>query len=58
MLLLTKPGLKAQGKPVVTIEEKTQVEVDPFIADAIWLRNFCQSLTKRGHVNQVFPEGG
>ena len=58
ILLLSNPGLKAQGKPTITVGQKTYVEVDPFIADAFWLRNFGQSLTKREHVNPPFPKDG
>ena len=56
ILLLTNPGLKSQGRPTITIDQTTQVDVDPFVADAFWLRNFGQSLTKRDHVNPEFPE--
>ena len=58
ILLLSNPGLKAQGRPIITVDQKTYVEVDPLIADAFWLRNFGQSLTKREHVNPPFPKDG
>ena len=58
VLLLSNPGFKSQGRPIITVEQKTYVEVDPSMADAFWLRNFGQSLTKREHVNPPFPKDG
>ena len=58
MLLLVNPGLRGEWKPVITVGQKTWVEVDPRIADASWLRGFGQSLTKREHVNPDFPKDG
>ena len=58
ILLLSNPGLKGQGRPTITVEQNTYVDVDPFMADAFWLRSFGQSLTKREHVNPAFPENG
>lgn len=56
ILLLTKPGFKDDRRPTITLERKTHVDVDPCMADAEWLRNFAQRLTRREHVNPPFPE--
>ncbi|KAL8794224.1 MAG: hypothetical protein Q9195_003178 [Heterodermia aff. obscurata] len=56
ILLLQNPGLRGQWKPIITVEPKTCVEVDPPITDATWLRGYGQSLVKREHVNPGFPE--
>lgn len=56
ILLLTNPGFKDNRRPTIILESKTHVDVDPCMADAEWLRNFAQRLTKREHVNPPFPE--
>lgn len=58
ILLLTNPGFKDDRRATISLTSTTHVDVDPCMADAIWLREFAQRLTKREHVNQPFPENG
>ena len=58
VLLLVNPGLRGEGRPVISVWQKTCVEVDPFFRDAFWLRSFGKNLTKREHVNPDFPKDG
>jgi len=58
LLLITNAAFRSEGKLTVTITATTQVEVDPEMRDAEWLRGFAQRLTKREHVNQPFPDDG
>lgn len=57
-LLLSSPGLKSGNKPTIQITPRTQVDVDPLMADVDWLRKYAQRLMRREHVNQPFLEGG
>ena len=58
ILLITRPGLYGDGRPLLSLTSDTCVDVDPCMTDAYWLRGHAQGLTKREHVNQPFPEGG
>lgn len=58
ILLMSSPGLKTEGRPTLTIDTKTHVDIDPCMTDAFWLRKFAQNLTKREHVNPPFPKEG
>ena len=58
LLLIKNSAFRNEGKPRVVITTTTQVEVDPEMRDAEWLRGFAQRLTKTEHVNQAFPEDG
>lgn len=58
ILLITRPGLYSDGKPLLSLNIDTYVDVDPLMTDAYWLRGHAQRLTKREHVNQPFPKGG
>ncbi len=58
ILLITRPGLNGDGRPILSLTDETYVDVDPCMIDAYWLRGHAQGLTKREHVNQPFPEGG
>lgn len=58
VLLITRPGLYGDGRPLLSLTNNTHVDVDPCMTDAYWLRGHAQRLTKREHVNQPFPEGG
>ena len=58
ILLITRPGLNGDGRPILSLTDNTYVDVDPCMIDAYWLRGHAQGLTKREHVNQPFPEGG
>ena len=58
ILLITRPGLYGEGRPILSLTNDTYVDVDPSMTDATWLRGHAQRLTKREHVNQPFPEGG
>ncbi|KAF6232815.1 hypothetical protein HO173_009029 [Letharia columbiana] len=57
VLLITRPGLYGDGRPLLSLTNNTHVDVDPCMTDAYWLRGHAQRLTKREHVNQPFPEG-
>lgn len=58
ILLITRPGLYGEGRPVLSLTNNTHVDVDPILNDAFWLRGHAESSTKREHVNPPFPEGG
>ena len=58
ILLITRPGLYGEGRPLLSLTNDTFVDVDPCMTDANWLRGHAQRLTKREHVNQPFPAGG
>ena len=58
IFLITRPGLYGDGRPLLSLNSDTYVDVDPLMTDAYWLRGHAQRLTKREHVNQPFPEGG
>ena len=58
ILLITRPGLYSDGRPLLSLTNDTYVDIDPCMTDAYWLRGHAQRLTKREHVNQPFPEGG
>lgn len=58
ILLLTNPGVKDDRRAMISLTTRTHVDVDPCMADAVWLREFAQRLTMREHVNQPFPENG
>ena len=58
ILLVTRPGLYGDGRPLLSLTNDTYVDVDPCMTDANWLRGHAQRLTKREHVNQPFPAGG
>ncbi|KAL9045884.1 MAG: hypothetical protein Q9214_001151 [Letrouitia sp. 1 TL-2023] len=57
-LLISSPGLKSGNKPAIQITPRTQVDIDPLMADVDWLRKYAQRLTRKEHVNQPFSEGG
>lgn len=57
ILLITRPGLYSEGKPLLSLNTDTYVDVDPLMTDAYWLRGHAQRLTKREHVNPPFPKG-
>ncbi|MCJ1398080.1 hypothetical protein MMC11_001277 [Xylographa trunciseda] len=56
ILLITSAAFRDGGRPGISMTSSTQVEVDPSIRDAQWLRAFAQRMTKKEHVNQPFPE--
>ncbi|MCJ1381859.1 hypothetical protein MMC17_004971 [Xylographa soralifera] len=56
ILLITSAAFRDGGRPGISMTSSTQVEVDPDMRDAEWLRAFAQRLTKKEHVNQPFPE--
>lgn len=58
ILLLSSPSFKGDGRPTLTIDTKTLVDIDPIMTDALWMRKFAQNITKREHVNPPFPDGG
>ena len=58
ILLITNAGYRGEGRPTITISHTTQVEVDPEMHDATWLRSLAQRLTKRDYINQSFPVDG
>ena len=58
VLFLTNAGLRQGRRNTILIEGKTHVDVDPCMADASWLRDYVQRLSKQEHVNLPFPENG
>ena len=58
ILLLTNAGLREGRRNTILIAGKTHVDVDPSAADATWLRDYVQRLTKPEHANLPFPENG
>lgn len=58
ILVLTNAGLREGRRNTILIEGMTHVDVDPSAADATWLRDYVQRLTKPEHVNLPFPENG
>ena len=58
ILLITSAAFRAGGRPGISMTSATQVEVDPEMRDAEWLRVFAQRMTKKEHVNQPFPNDG
>ncbi|KAL8971056.1 MAG: hypothetical protein Q9183_001232, partial [Haloplaca sp. 2 TL-2023] len=57
ILLLSSPGLRADKGPTLSINFATQVDVNPHIKDAEWLRSYAQRVTMREAVNVPFPQG-
>ena len=55
---MTNPSFKGDRRPTLSLNQATQVDVDPCMDDAYWLRGYAQRLTKRDHVNEPFPDGG
>ncbi|KAL8872773.1 MAG: hypothetical protein Q9174_001649 [Haloplaca sp. 1 TL-2023] len=58
ILLLSSPGFRVDRESTLSISSATQVDVDPRIEDAEWLRRYAQRVTMREAVNVPFPEGG
>ena len=58
ILLITSAAFRDGGRPGISMTSTTQVEVDPDMRDAEWLRAFAKRMTKKEHVNQPFPEDG
>ncbi|MCJ1286437.1 hypothetical protein MMC26_005782 [Xylographa opegraphella] len=56
VLLITSAVFRDGGRPGISMSSTTQVEVDPQMRDAEWLRAFAQRLIKKDHVNHPFPE--
>jgi hypothetical protein len=58
ILLLKNAAYKTVGKPTISITASTQVNVDPVMRDAEWLRSFASTMTIRDHVNVDIPKDG
>lgn len=58
ILLISNPGLRGGKRPTLCINFETQVDVDPCMHDANWLRSFARRSTMKDVVNVPFPEGG
>ena len=58
VLLLSNAAFRNERKPTISLSQDTQVDVDPHMEDAYWLRGYAQRMTKREHVNQPFPIDG
>ena len=57
VLLITYPNLSTRtGRPSLSLNANTHVDIDPDSPDAKWLRNFTQKQTRREHVNPAFPD--
>ena len=55
---MTNPSFRGDRRPKLSLNQGTQVDIDPCMDDAYWLREHAQRLTKRDHVNEPFPDGG
>ncbi|KAL9606503.1 MAG: hypothetical protein Q9179_000330 [Wetmoreana sp. 5 TL-2023] len=58
ILLLSSPSFRGDKGPMLGINSDTQVDVDPCMTDAEWLRSFAQKPTTSEAVDVPFPEGG
>lgn len=58
ILLISNPGLTVEGRVWLNLRQSTQVDVDPCVEDAEWLRAYAQRLVQKDHVNEPFPHGG
>ncbi|KAF2659653.1 hypothetical protein K491DRAFT_755187 [Lophiostoma macrostomum CBS 122681] len=57
ILLISHPGWRIDRTTRLSLNGNTRIDVDPDMADALWLRALAQRLTKREHVNPPFPDG-
>lgn len=58
ILLITKPGFRTDRKSKLLINSNTYVDVNPVMYDAELLRQHAQKMSKRDHVNPMFPVNG
>jgi len=58
ILLISNPGLNVDGRVWLGLKPSTQVDVDPCMEDAEWLREYAHRLVQKNHVNEPFPQGG
>lgn len=59
ILLITNANIRADlGKPVLTLNHETLINVDPAITEAVRLRSYAKSFVKRESINPCFPENG
>lgn len=58
ILLISNPGSHVDGRVWLSLRQSTQVDVDPCIEDAEWLRGYAHRLLQKEHVNEPFPQGG
>ncbi|KAI9695113.1 MAG: hypothetical protein M1820_008881 [Bogoriella megaspora] len=58
ILLISKPGWKIDHRARLSLTASTQIEVDPNMTDADWLRKFAQRITRRQSVGSVIDETG
>ena len=58
ILFISNPGATVEGRVWLNLRQSTQVEVDPCIEDAEWLRGYAHRLVQKEHVNEPFPQGG
>ncbi|KAF2736092.1 hypothetical protein EJ04DRAFT_598839 [Polyplosphaeria fusca] len=57
VLLISNPAWRIDRIAKLSLGPNARIDVDPDMADALWLRSLAQRLTKREHVNPPFPEG-
>ncbi|KAL9585985.1 MAG: hypothetical protein Q9212_001204 [Teloschistes hypoglaucus] len=57
LLLLSNPDFRIEKRLILCVNFVTQVDVDPNMKDAHWLRAFAQRLTMKEAINIPFPEG-
>lgn len=58
ILLISNPGCWLNPRIWISLISNTIVDVDPDVRDAQWLREFAQRLSRKGHVNPEYPDGG
>ncbi|KAL8660274.1 MAG: hypothetical protein Q9202_006709 [Teloschistes flavicans] len=58
ILLLSNPDFRMEKRLILCVNSVTQVDVDPDMQDAHWLRAFAKKLTMKEAINIPFPEEG
>ncbi|KAF2112935.1 hypothetical protein BDV96DRAFT_497013 [Lophiotrema nucula] len=55
VLLISNPGWRIDRMAKLSLNANTRIDVDPDMADALWLRSLAQRLTKKEHINPPWP---
>lgn len=58
LLLLSNPDFRIEKRLILCVNFVTQVDVDPDMKDAHWLRAFAKRLNMKEAINIPFPDGG
>ncbi|KAL8640312.1 MAG: hypothetical protein Q9228_002753 [Teloschistes exilis] len=57
LLLLSNPDFRIEKRLILCVNFVTQVDVDPDMKDAHWLRAFAKRLNMKEAINVPFPDG-